>query len=245
MRFVLARPQHPGNVGAAARAIKVMGWDELRIVAPQNDSFPNKEAKSRAASAEDVLHKYPPFEDLDAAVGDCAWVVGLSARRRNEGPRVLDIREAAAIGLTKPGPVAWVFGNERYGLSNDELRRCHALVHIPTGPALSSLNLGAAVQVVAYELWRAKLDREDADLAAADAVAAEAEPPATRAEIDAAVDRLWTSMETLEVFNVDGRIDAMRERLRRLMNRATPSSAELRVVHGVVSWIERWKRKTD
>ena len=240
MRFVLARPQHPGNIGAAARAIKVMGWEDLRIVAPQNDSFPNREAKSRAASALDVLNAHPVAVDLDEAVGDCSWVVGLSARRRNEGPRVLDIRHAAAQAMGKPGPVAWVFGNERYGLSNEELQRCHALVHIPTGPELSSLNLGAAVQVVAYELLRAKATGQDvAESADGDASVA------TRSEIDAAVQRLWASMESLGVFEIDGRIDAMRERLRRFLNRANPSSAELRVVHGVVSWIERWKANAD
>lgn len=244
MRFVLARPRHPGNVGAAARAIKVMGFDDMRIVAPEAKAYPSNEATQRSASAVDVLQAHPIAETLEDAIGDCEWVVGLSARRRNEGPGLLDVREAARLAAARAGKVAWVFGNERHGLSNEELTRCHSLVRIPTGPELSSLNLGAAVQVVAYEAMRAKLDAEGiAPLDSDNPLDGDEEVPATRGEIDAVIARLWERVETFGVFGVDRRIDAMRERLRRLVSRAAPTSPELRVVHGVVTWIDRWEKK--
>jgi tRNA (cytidine32/uridine32-2'-O)-methyltransferase len=193
MRFVLARPQHPGNIGAAARAIKVMGWSDFRVVDPKKKAFPSTEASNRAAGAGDVLNGHPVVSTLDEAIADCEWVVGLSARKRNEGPQMLDIRDVVVSALAKTGPVAFVFGNERAGLSNDELTRCHCLVHIPTGPELSSLNLGAAVQVVAYELHRARLIASDDQ-----PVDGDAEKPASRGEIDFVVQRLWDLRESLE-----------------------------------------------
>jgi tRNA/rRNA methyltransferase len=150
IRFVLCRPSHPGNIGAAARAMKAMGFTDLRLVAPER--FPAPEAEWMATNAVDVLHKSRIHDDLLASIGDCAAAFALSARGREWSPQVLDVRSAAARASEIQGPVAFVFGNETAGLTNDEMFACQYLVHIPANPDFSSLNLAQAVQVVAYEL---------------------------------------------------------------------------------------------
>jgi len=150
---VLCRPSHPGNIGAAARAIKTMGFRELRLVAPQR--YPAPEAKWMATSAADVLEAATVHAALGEAIDDCVAAFALSARPREWSPQVLDVRSAAARAMQSEGPVAFVFGNEAAGLTNEEMLACQALVHIPASREFSSLNLAQAVQVVAYELHMA------------------------------------------------------------------------------------------
>jgi tRNA/rRNA methyltransferase len=150
IRFVLCRPSHPGNIGAAARAMKTMGFTDLRLVAPGR--FPAPEAQWMATHAVDVLEKARVEESLDAAIRDCVAAFALSARPREWSPQVLDARSAAARAMELDGPVAFVFGNETAGLTNEEVFACQHLVHIPASREFSSLNLAQAVQVVAYEL---------------------------------------------------------------------------------------------
>jgi tRNA/rRNA methyltransferase len=150
IRFVLCRPSHPGNIGAAARAMKTMGFTDLRLVAPGR--FPAPEAQWMATHAVDVLEKARVEESLDAAIRDCVAAFALSARPREWSPQVLDARSAAARAMELDGPVAFVFGNETAGLTNEEVFACQYLVHIPASREFSSLNLAQAVQVVAYEL---------------------------------------------------------------------------------------------
>lgn len=151
IRFVLCRPSHPGNIGAAARAMKTMGLADLRLVAPQR--FPAQEAYWMATNAGDVLDRTRVHASLHEAISDCAAAFALSARPREWSPRVLDARGAAARALELAAPVAFVFGAEASGLTNDELFACQYLVHIPVSSQFSSLNLAQAVQVVAYELF--------------------------------------------------------------------------------------------
>ncbi len=150
IRFVLCRPSHPGNIGAAARAIKAMGFSDLRLVAPER--FPAKEADWMATHAVDVLEKAKVHETLSQSISDCVAAFALSARPREWSPQVLDVRSAAARALEVDGPVAFVFGSESAGLTNEEMFACQHLVHIPASRESSSLNLAQAVQVVAYEL---------------------------------------------------------------------------------------------
>lgn len=150
MRFVLCRPSHPGNIGAAARAIKTMGFSDLRLVAPER--FPAPEAQWMATSAIDVLEAATVADSLEEQIKDCVAAFALSARSREWSPQVLDVRTAAARAVEMSGPVAFVFGNETAGLTNEELFACTALVHIPASKEFSSLNLAQAVQVVAYEV---------------------------------------------------------------------------------------------
>jgi tRNA/rRNA methyltransferase len=150
IRIVLCRPSHPGNIGAAARAMKAMGLSDLRLVAPER--WPAKEDQWMATHAADVLEKAVIHERLGQAIDDCAAAFALSARPREWSPQVLDVRSAAARAAQIGDRVAFVFGSEDAGLTNEEMFACQYLVHIPATPGSSSLNLAQAVQVVAYEL---------------------------------------------------------------------------------------------
>lgn len=150
IRIVLCRPSHPGNIGAAARAMKTMGLADLRLIAPER--FPAPEAEWMATSAVDVLQQAKMHSTVEEAIKDCVAAFALSARPREWSPQVLDVRSAAARAHEIDGPVAFVFGNETAGLTNDEMFACQYLVHIPASREFSSLNLAQAVQVVAYEL---------------------------------------------------------------------------------------------
>ena len=150
IRFVLCRPSHPGNIGSAARAMKAMGLSDLRLVAPER--YPAPEAQWMATNAGDVLEKAVVHENLLAAIEDCTATFAMSARGREWSPQVMDVRTAAARAVQVDGPVAFVFGNEMAGLTNDEMFACQNLVHIPASKEFSSLNLAQAVQVAAYEL---------------------------------------------------------------------------------------------
>ncbi|MGD9951518.1 MAG: RNA methyltransferase [Burkholderiales bacterium] len=151
IRIVLCRPSHPGNIGAAARAMRTMGLSDLRLVAPQRPVAPEDEWM--ATHGADVLAAARTHATLAEAIADCAAAFALSARAREWSPQVLDARAAAARAHALGAPVAFVFGNETAGLTNDELFACQYLVHIPADPGFSSLNLAQAVQVVAYELF--------------------------------------------------------------------------------------------
>jgi tRNA/rRNA methyltransferase len=151
VRFVLCRPSHPGNVGAAARAMKTMGVADLRLVAPQR--YPAPEAQWMATNAIDVLEAATVHASLADSIRDCVAAFALSARPREWSPQVLDARSAAARAAQFDGDVAFVFGNETAGLTNEEMFACQFLVHIPASAQFSSLNLAQAVQVMAYELY--------------------------------------------------------------------------------------------
>jgi tRNA/rRNA methyltransferase len=151
IRIVLCRPSHPGNIGAAARAMKTMGLSDLRLVAPER--FPAKEADWMATHAVDVLRAAKVVASLEEAVSDCVAAFALSARPREWSPQVMDVRAAAAKARALGDKVAFVFGNESAGLTNEEMFACQHLVHIPANPDFTSLNLAQAVQVVAYELF--------------------------------------------------------------------------------------------
>ena len=151
IRVVLVGTTHPGNIGAAARAMKNMCLEHLWLVQPK--IFPHAEATARASGADDVLARARVVETLEEALQECVLVVGASARQRTIPWPELDPRACAAAVWNKAthGPVALVFGRENSGLSNAELERCHYLVHIPANPDYSSLNLAAVVQVLTYE----------------------------------------------------------------------------------------------
>jgi TrmH family RNA methyltransferase len=151
VRIVLCRPSHPGNIGAAARAMKTMGLADLRLIAPEK--FPAPEARWMATNAIDVLDQAKVHATLGEAIADCVAAFALSARPREWSTQVLDARAAAARAVELDGDVAFVFGNEQAGLTNEEMLACQYLVHIPANPGFTSLNLAQAVQVVAYELF--------------------------------------------------------------------------------------------
>jgi tRNA/rRNA methyltransferase len=157
IRIVLVRTSHPGNIGAAARAMLTMGLTRLILVAPKR--FPDAESSAMAAGASAILDTARCVATLDDALAGCALTIGLSARSREFAGRVLSARDAAceAVQNAVGRDVAFVFGTEMSGLTNDELARCEIAASIPANPRYASLNLAAAVQVVAYELRIAAL----------------------------------------------------------------------------------------
>jgi tRNA/rRNA methyltransferase len=165
VRFVLVETSRPGNVGAAARAMKTMSFHDLVLVKPRYEHvLIHEEAVAFASGAQDVLQQARVVNSLDEAIADCNVVAGLSARLREFSPPLKQPREfAASISTSMAAPTAaltadestlqaaLVFGNERFGLSNEQVERCNVLLHIPTNPDYSSLNLAQAVQIMAYE----------------------------------------------------------------------------------------------
>ncbi|MET3116490.1 tRNA/rRNA methyltransferase [Undibacterium sp. GrIS 1.8] len=155
LRFVLVETSHPGNIGAVARAIKTMGFAELVLVNPRfPDALSNPDAIAFASGAQDVLDSAQIVDSIDAALSGCQFVAAVSARLREFSPPICTPREVAQR-LTQSaelsGPVALVFGNERFGLPNEIVVKCNALINIPANPDYSSLNLAQAVQLLAYE----------------------------------------------------------------------------------------------
>ncbi|MGB6451858.1 MAG: RNA methyltransferase, partial [Steroidobacteraceae bacterium] len=162
IRIVLVEPSHPGNIGAAARAMKNMGLEHLVLVRPRQ--FPHPEATARASGADSVLAAARVVESVAQAVAGCGFIAATTSRERDQYFRVLDVREAAPRILEEAerAPAVILFGAERTGLTNDELERSHALVRIPADGAYASLNLAMAVQIVAYELHAARAQRAGA-----------------------------------------------------------------------------------
>ncbi|WP_151446492.1 RNA methyltransferase [Lacisediminimonas profundi] len=153
LRFVLVETSHPGNIGAAARAMKTMGFSELVLVRPRfADALRQDDAIAFASGALDVLENAKVVETLAQALDGVQYAAALSSRLREYSPPVVSPREFAAVVAPRADlQAALVFGSERYGLSNDSVMQCQALVNIPANPAYSSLNLAQAVQLLAYE----------------------------------------------------------------------------------------------
>jgi TrmH family RNA methyltransferase len=238
IRIVLVNPTHPGNIGAAARAMKTMGVTDLALVQPKH--FPSVEADARASGAVDVLQQASVFDSLDQAIADCSLVVGTSARSRHIDWPVWSPDECATQLLTAAaaGPVAVVFGRERMGLTNEELDRCNAMVSIPTNPEYASLNLGSAVQLLCYEM------RRSAGAVVPGRGSTEART-ATREQMDRFYDHLQRVLVDIEFLDPEQPKLLMR-RLQRLYNRAQPDEKELNILRGILTSIERsGRQKTD
>lgn len=230
IRVVLVNTSHPGNIGAAARAMKNMGLGNLVLVAPRK--FPHDEATWRAASATDVLANAQVCETLEEAVADCGLVVGTSARGRRIPWPLLDPRHCAERAYAEAGKhkVAFVFGREDRGLTNEELQLCHLHVNIPANEEYSSLNLAMAVQVLSYELRMAHLGDELSD----DALAEWDQPPATTEQLQRYFEHLEETLLELGFLNPKAPKQLM-TRLRRLYNRARPDDMEINILRGILT----------
>jgi tRNA (cytidine32/uridine32-2'-O)-methyltransferase len=242
IRVVLVRTSHPGNIGAAARAMRTMGLTRLDLVAPQ--AFPHAEATAMAAGADDVLANARVVPTLADALSDCVFALGSTARARAVAMPELSPRAAMAQVLAERtrGAVALVFGNERTGLTNDELQQCHAAVCIPSMPEFSSLNLAAAVQVLCYEWRLAQRDEtlvsEQESVPESDAQQLPSDRAATLAEIEAMFVHLEAALEAIDFFK--GRVGTtIMRRLRRLFLRAHMSEREVAIVRGILSDAQR------
>lgn len=225
IRVVLCEPSHPGNIGAAARALKTMGLGRLVLVNPK--AFPHPEAEARASGALDVLGNAQCFPDLDAALAGTFFVGGLSARRRDLTPVVTEVRAGAQefVAAARQGEVAIVFGTERSGLSVESLSRCHRLVRIPANPEYPSLNLAASVQIMAYELRCACLDGQVA------APQGSEERPASHEEVEGMIAHLERTMRSTGFIHPE-RPGRLVQRMRRMFGRARPESEEIAILRG-------------
>lgn len=237
VRMVLVGTQHPGNIGSAARALKTMGLSRLVLVAPER--FPHAEADALAAGAGDVLEGARVHGDPAEAVAECRLVLGCTARDRRIALPMLSPREAAArvAEAARDGAeVALLFGRERTGLDNAELQLCHAAVHIPANPEYGSLNLAAAVQVLAYELRLALLAAAQAGRAGE-----EGDPPATHAQLEGLFAQLADTLDAIDFHKGRAPESAMRK-LRRLFLRTGLNEREVRLLRGVLSDAQRMAR---
>jgi tRNA (cytidine32/uridine32-2'-O)-methyltransferase len=234
IRFVLVRTSHPGNIGSSARAIRTMGFERLELVAPAR--FPDTEANALAAGADDVLANAGIHDGLIEGLAGSSFALGLSARRRGVNLPEISPREAAAqvlAAVARGEQVALVFGNERTGLENEELARCHAMVRIPSVDDFSSLNLSQAVQVMAYELRVAMLG-DEAQVSAP----VRDEPPADATQMEQFYQHLAQTLDDIE-FHKGREPTTIMLRLRKLFQRAQPDERELRVLHGILADAQR------
>lgn len=242
IRIVLVETSHPGNIGAVARALRNMELEQLVLVRPK--LFPHPEASARASSAEELLTGARVEDDLGRALEGCGLVLATTSRERDQYFRVIDVRDGArrAVAECEHSPVAIMFGSERTGLTNEELRYAHALLRIPANPAYASLNIAMAVQIVAYEILRARLE-SDAAAAAAASEPARATPLATPSELDHMYQHLATVLEEIEFHDRTQSGGHLMKRLRRLLQRAEPDANEVAILRGILTAIQQRRRR--
>lgn len=235
VRIILVDTSHPGNIGAAARAMKNMGLSDLMLVNPW--FFPHDDATARASGAEDILASARVVDSVDEALRDCNYVAGASARPRSIGWPCMEPRQCAAKLLQESarGTAAVLFGPEKSGLTNDHLDRCDTLLTIPTVVGFNSLNLAMAVQVLVYELHAANT------IGVARALANET-PLATGEEMELFYQHLETVLTDSGFLDPDNPRLLMR-RLRRLFVRAKPDKNEINILRGILASLEPGKSR--
>ena len=238
VRIVLVETTHPGNIGAAARAMKNMGVCRLVLVAPTR--FPHDKAIWRSASASDVVENALVVPTLDEAISGCQLVIGTSARDRRIPWPMLEPRgcgEKVEAESREGAEVALIFGREAHGLKNEELQKCHFHVNIPTGKAYSSLNLAMAVQVLCYELLQAHLLQKS---------------PGSAGKVEQPWDMKFASADSVENFYdhlEETLVDVgfhdpesprqLMTRLRRMFNRIRPDQMEINILRGFMTAIQQ------
>jgi tRNA/rRNA methyltransferase len=225
-RFVLIQTSHAGNVGAAARAMKVMGFDDLVLVAPRwDDVLTRPEAIERASGAVDILQKARCVATLDEALDGVAYLCATVMTPRDFGPPTSTPREHLGAIAASQSSVAFLFGSERYGMRNEDVYRCHAALTIPTAPDYGSLNIAAAMQVIAYE-WRTALGGFGVRPSHADSASADAQAVAGMLSH-------WEQALTAIGFLDPSAPKKLMPRLNQLFNRAQPTPEEIHILRGV------------
>ena len=247
VRIVLVETSHPGNIGAAARAMKNMGVTSLYLVNPGD--FPSEQAVYRSVSAADVVENAVVVSNVDEALADCELIIGTSARDRRIPWPMLDPKSCAhklVAGQASGSKVAILFGRESRGLKNDELHKCHYHVNIPTGEAYSSLNLAMAVQVICYEILQASLQQQ---VPCDDKAMAEAHDDgrgsagenwdiklATAQDMEHLFEHLEKTLIEIE-FHDPANPRQLLTRLRRMFNRIRPDQMEVNILRGFLTAI--------
>jgi tRNA (cytidine32/uridine32-2'-O)-methyltransferase len=238
VRIVLVDTALPENIGSAARAMKTMGLSDLALVRPK--LFPDQRANALAAGADDLLEQARVAASLADAIADCVHAVGCTARLRDISLPMFEPSEASAELLRRmaDGPVALVFGAERTGLTNEDLSRCDAAVHIPTEADFSSLNLAQAVQVLAYCVRGAALSAQ-----ALPTVPGERrdDPPATIEQMERMFGHFEEALTDIDFFK--GRpYGHLMQRIRRMLHRADLDSREVMILRGILAEAQRMAR---
>jgi len=255
IRIVLVNTTHPGNIGAAARAMKNMGLADLVLVDPKR--FPDPEASARSSRADDILEQARVVSTLEEAVADCQLVIGTSARQRHLSWPLISPRQMADLVKENTEQqaisVALVFGREDRGLMNEELALCHYHVHIPTEESFSSLNVAAAVQVLAYELRVASMTEKEMPQTGA---SAESSVTAVLADQwQSEWDTPWADGENMERFfnhleqtlrDIDfykpEHSAQLMPKLRRLYQRSRLDQTELNILRGILTATQKASR---
>jgi TrmH family RNA methyltransferase len=235
IRIVLVEPSHPGNIGAVARAMKNMGLEQLVLVSPRQ--FPHSEAIARASGADDVLAAARVVTTLADAIAGCGFIVATTSRARDQYFSVADVRDAAERVLREAqrGPAAVLFGSERAGLSNEQLEAAHLLIRIPASESYPSLNLAMAVQVVAYELFRARGVQIDTAPAAG--------PLADPVEMERLYEHLAQVLEEIDFRDRTQGGTHLMARLRRLFQRAALDRNEVNILRGILTAVQNRRRR--
>jgi len=235
-RFILIETSHPGNVGAAARAMKVMGFDDLVLVAPRDPGvLAHPDALAMASGATELLARASVVETLADALDGITFACATAMTPRDFGPPTFAPRELFATLAPQQQRVAFVFGSERVGMSNDDVYRCHACLSIPTHPDYGSLNLAQAVQLVAYD-WRQALGGFAVQSATPEPKLADA------AEVAGMLGH-WEEALTDIGFLDPASPKKLMPRLNQLFNRAQLSPEEIHILRGVAKAMSRTANK--
>lgn len=237
-RIVLINTSHPGNIGSAARAMKTMGLSSLYLVSPL--IFPHDKAKEMASGAVDILEQATVVNTLDEAIADCQLVVGTSARPRTIPWPTLSPRELAEKiqQESETNKIAILFGRESSGLTNEELHCCHFHIQIPSNEEYSSLNLAAAVQIIAYELRVANLKQTEITSPNWDY------QYATAKELEGFYTHLEQVLVALDFLNPKAPRQLM-TRLRRLFSRSRLDVMEVNILRGILGAVEKRGNKQN
>lgn len=234
-RFILLAPSHPGNVGATARAMKVMGFADLVLVAPRHaDVLSHPEAAAMASGATDVLARARVVATLADALEGVTYACATVMTPRDFGPPTLAPRDLFAELSRDAHTVGLVFGSERFGMSNDDVYRCHACVSIPTDPTYGSLNLAQAVQLIAYD-WRQALGGFPVVARTLDAALADA------AAVQGALGHWQTVLEEIGFLDPAAPRKLM-PRLNQLLNRARLTPEEVHILRGIARAVQHLRQ---
>lgn len=246
IRIVLVSPSHPGNVGAAARAMRTMGLEDLALVAPRDAAIVrDPQAVALASGATAILDRATVYPTLEAAIAQIGLAVAVSADMREFGPMPVDPRTAAAAAIREMDvagarSVAFVFGPERTGLSIPDVQRCRMLCSIPADPSYASLNLAQAVQVIAFCLREAACDAQDSGSGNVNIRTATSEValPATGGEVEAFLEHLQRALVGIGYLD-PAHPKKLMPRMRRLFVRAELRSEEIHLLRGVCKMMEK------
>ena len=232
VRIVLSHTSHPGNIGAAARAMKTMGLRSLYLIDPK--SFPDTEAEARAAHAADILQQTQVCAELHQALDQTVLAAAVTARPRELSHEVFDARQGARelLRYAHQQPVAVLFGRESSGLNTSEVHKCQIIIHIPANPHYPSLNLASAVQVMAYELRMALTEQTTT------AHTPISGSPANFNELES----LYAHLEGMMIHS--GFLDPekpkfLMSRVRRMFSRARLEKEEVQILRGLLTTLHK------